>query len=93
LVAELYTDGLCTALRHNKPEIAPSSVEWNVTQASDDLRRTEAEYFARTEQEIRDVERCPVCGLPDNVGDCNHYGTPYYTEQAKLIEPADSDEV
>jgi hypothetical protein len=45
-VAELYIDGVCTALRYNKPEVAPSSVQWNLSEASDDLHRTEAEYFA-----------------------------------------------
>lgn len=54
-VAELYIDGLCTALRYNKPEIASKSVRWDLNEVSDDLQRTEFQI-----DEPRDAE-----GLPD----------------------------
>lgn len=43
LTAELYIDGLCAAMRYNKPEIAEKYVLWNIAEVSDDLTYTEGE--------------------------------------------------
>jgi len=56
MVAELYIDGLSTALRHNKPEISPPSVEWNLSEVSDDFHRREFEESMKRVEEFREAE-------------------------------------
>jgi hypothetical protein len=40
-VADIYVDGLCTALRYNKPEIDEKSVQWQIQPVQDDLHQME----------------------------------------------------
>lgn len=91
LVAELYVDGLCTAMRYNKPEIVEKTVQWGVQQVQDDFAQLEREHAEQmpaapdTERAERERLQLPPPG-PDYTTD-EDGGNPTDAHTGEPIDP------